>query len=118
MNESSIKEQQKSSQRATVTDMSSMFFLATDFNQDIGGWDVSSVTNMSGMFRYTDVFNQDIGGWDVSSVTDMEDMFFYATSFNQDLSGWCVSTFSSQPSDFDSGASSWTLPQPVWGTCP
>ena len=31
--------------------MTSMFQGATNFNQDISGWDVTSVTNMSGMFR-------------------------------------------------------------------
>jgi hypothetical protein len=45
-------------------------------------------------------------------------MFYYASAFNQDLSGWCVTNFTSEPGDFDDGATSWTLPQPVWGTCP
>jgi hypothetical protein len=48
----------------------------------------------------------------------MDFMFYYANSFNQDLSEWCVSNISSQPSNFASGATSWTLPQPIWGTCP
>ncbi|MDG0995725.1 MAG: BspA family leucine-rich repeat surface protein, partial [Gammaproteobacteria bacterium] len=58
-----------------VTDMSSMFIAATNFNHDISNWDVSSVTNMESMFEFADSFNQDIGGWDVSSVTSMESMF-------------------------------------------
>ena len=70
------------------------------------------------MFYNSDAFNLDIGGWDVSSVTDMWSMFYEAFDFNQDLSGWCVSNFSAQPSYFDSGALSWTLSRPVWGTCP
>jgi hypothetical protein len=48
----------------------------------------------------------------------MDTMFSDATSFNQDLSGWCVPTIPSLPTDFDTGASSWVLPRPVWGTCP
>jgi len=48
----------------------------------------------------------------------MEWMFNSASSFNQDLSAWCVSNIYSQPSKFDYGATSWTLPRPVWGTCP
>jgi hypothetical protein len=43
--------------------------------------------------------------------------FEEAYNFNQDLSGWCVSNVIMNYS-FDYGATSWTLPQPVWGTCP
>jgi uncharacterized repeat protein (TIGR02543 family) len=101
-----------------VTDMGSMFRGATSFNQDLGGWDVSSVTEMGNMFRGATSFNQDLGGWDVSSVTDMYGMFWNATSFNQDLSGWCVRLITGTPEYFDTGATSWVLPRPVWGTCP
>ncbi len=47
-----------------------------------------------------------------------ESFFVGATSFNQDLSSWCVSKISTQPSDFDFLTHAWTLPKPVWGTCP
>jgi hypothetical protein len=63
-------------------------------------------------------FNQDIGGWNTSNVDVMYSMFQQATAFNQDLSGWCVTRISSKPSGFDTNASSWVLPRPVWGTCP
>ena len=80
----------------------------------------SDVTDMSSMFYGVTSFNQDIGSWDVSSVTDMGYMFHNAQSFNQDLSGWCVSNITSEPSSFDTNASAWTdaAARPVWGTCP
>jgi len=101
-----------------VTEMFQMFSKATAFNQDISSWDVSKVTNMFGMFSGATAFNQDIGSWDVSSVTIMSWMFYSASAFNQDLSGWCVSAIPWQPGDFDTLATSWVLPRPVWGTCP
>ena len=77
----------------------------------------SSVTDMSYMFEATS-FNQDISSGDGSSVWDMTYMFFNASSFNRDLSGWCLSLITNAPSNFDTGASSWALDRPVWGTCP
>ena len=41
-----------------VTDMSSMFYPATYFNQDLSAWDVSAVTDMSQMFAYAKAFDQ------------------------------------------------------------
>jgi surface protein len=101
-----------------VTHMTSMFNRAATFNQAIGGWDTGSVTLMANMFNGAAAFNQPIAAWDVSNVNNMYSMFNESTAFNQDLSGWCVTLIESRPDLFDTDATSWVLPRPVWGTCP
>ena len=103
---------------SNVTDMLYCFFSDDSFNQDISSWDVSSVTNMGFMFYAATSFNQDISSWDVSKVTNMNEMFSGCSSFNQDLSGWCMMHITFEPRDFSLGNTVWTLPKPVWGTCP
>ncbi|MDF1571102.1 MAG: BspA family leucine-rich repeat surface protein [Bacteroidales bacterium] len=75
-----------------VTDMGMLFLGMTEFNQDIGSWDVSNVVDMSYMFHNAEIFNQDIGDWDVSNVTTMFQMFSYNSAFNQDIGDWDVSS--------------------------
>ena len=90
-------------------------------NEDWEGLETSctsDITDMRLLFYELTDFNSDISTWDVSNVNDMIFMFYLATSFNQDLSGWCVEQISSRPSEFDTDATSWTEPRPVWGTCP
>jgi len=101
-----------------VRSMISMFRNAEIFDGNIGAWNTGNVRDMSSMFRDATSFNQYIGGWDTGLVTNMREMFRDAATFNRDLSGWCVSNFDSMPSRFDTGATSWELPRPVWGTCP
>jgi surface protein len=76
---------------STVLSLNSMLGLASIFNSDIGGWDVSEVTDMRGMFAWCYAFNQNISSWDVRKVTLMGSMFNSAIHFNQDISGWNVS---------------------------
>jgi surface protein len=85
---------------SSITNMQTMFFSATDFNQDIGSWDTSGVTSMQDMLRYASAFNQDIGSWDVSSVTNMTSMLTYASAFNQDIGSWDVSSVTNMNSMF------------------
>lgn len=108
-----------------VTDTSFMF-AGSGFNQNISGWDVSAVTDMTRMFGSYDLgresqFNQDISSWNVTGVimkmygTGFDTMFYNNKVFNQDLSSWCVSAITSIPTQFSTGATSWTLPKPNWG---
>jgi surface protein len=76
---------------SNVTTMHSMFNGASKFNQDIGNWNISNVTNMNGMFYGASKFNQDIGNWNISNVTNMNWMFSEASKFNQDIDNWNVS---------------------------
>lgn len=76
---------------STVYNMNGVFHSASSFNQNIGGWDVSNIGDMAYIFNAAAAFNQDIGSWDVSKVYNMFSMFSGAESFNQDISSWDVS---------------------------
>jgi surface protein len=75
--------------------MSNMFYYATNFNQNITGWNVANVIQMDYMFCYASSFNQSIGTWNVASVTTMTTMFGGAISFNQKLGAWNISKVTS-----------------------
>lgn len=78
-----------------------------------------TVTLLSSTFSGCTAFNSpNVKLWNTANVTGMTNMFQNATTFNQDLSGWCVTLISTKPTGFDTGATAWTLPKPVWGTCP
>lgn len=98
---------------STVGSLESMLRQASDFNFDIGGWDVSNVSSMFNLFRDATSFNQNIGGWDVSNTGDMGYMFSGATAFNQDIGSWNVSKVWNMFSMFN-GASSFNQDISNW----
>jgi surface protein len=105
----------------TSTDLSLCFANCTNFNANIGSWNVSNVTNFDRMFAFATIFNnggsnsinnwqikdigsvnmngmfretafnQDIGSWNTSRVTDMSTMFFQNTVFNKYIGLWNTS---------------------------
>jgi surface protein len=75
-----------------ATNLSFMFYKASNFNSDISGWNTSAVTDMNFMFGFASSFNGDISQWDTSAVTNMGGLFYFASSFNGDISLWDTGT--------------------------
>jgi surface protein len=85
----------------------------------VDNWGELGFTSMEyAFYECSNLVSVPTTSYGIEAVTDMGYMFYNALSFNQDLSGWCVTNIPSEPTDFDTGAASWTLPRPVWGTCP
>jgi surface protein len=101
---------------SNITDMSYMFYKASDFNQPLNNWDTSSVENMSYMFYDARAMNSDITTWKTRNVNNMIYMFRSADVFNQDLSKWNVPLIETRPTDFDYATlDDWTdSMKPVW----
>lgn len=87
-----------------VTNMSSMFRGAANFDGDLSGWDVSNITNMTSLFEQAGQFNGDITTWDVSTVVDMTSMFEQASSFDQAIGSWNVANVTNMHSMFEGAA--------------
>lgn len=85
---------------AAVTNMSGMFADAAAFNQDIGAWNTAAVTNMNSMFAGAVVFNRNIGAWNTAAVTNMSAMFYSAYVFNQNITGWNTAAVTNMSSMF------------------
>lgn len=86
------------------------------FNADLSSWDVGNVENFSFLFNRTN-FDQDIGDWDVLSGVHFNDMFAITDSFNQDISDWCTPLVSGTP-DYFATSNLDEENRPDWGGCP
>jgi len=82
-----------------IDDMSYLFILKIDFNDDISNWDTSNVLNMKFMFSYCENFDQELY-WDTSKVKNMEKMFFHCKNFNKELC-WNTSNVRKMNNIFD-----------------
>ena len=71
-----------------------MFWFATEFNQDLSKWDVTSNTSYMEMFRGAYSFNSDLSSWNTSAGVDFFGIFVGASSFNGDVTTWDVSNVS------------------------
>ena len=87
-----------------------MFEGATNYNQDVSTFDVSTVTNFSASFKGATSFNQNLGSWDISSATDMSNMLdntdLSIANYSNTLIGW--NNLSNTPSNITLGASTLT----------
>ena len=75
-----------------ITDMSSLFYNLSEFNENINNWDVSNVKDMSYMFFNCIKFNKLLNKWDVSNVINMKNMFENCMEFNQSLNNWKINS--------------------------
>lgn len=115
---------------SAITSIGAMFVSTTNFNQDLGGWNVSNISefsdvfngsrfnngnsssinnwvlkqtgtvNLTRMFALNSYFNQPLNNWNTIAVTDIHQMFQNATAFNQPLNNWNVSAVTNMTNMF------------------
>ena len=90
--------------------LTKMFEGATNYNQDVSTFDVSTVINFSASFKSASNFNQNLGSWDISSATDMSNMLdntdLSIANYSDTLIGW--NNLQNTPSNITLGASTLT----------
>jgi surface protein len=77
---------------SAVTSIASMFNSCTLFNQPLNGWNTSNVAVFGSAFQSCPAFNQPLNNWDTSSGVNFSNMFFGATIFNQSIGTWAMSS--------------------------
>jgi surface protein len=70
----------------------------SNFNGEIGNWDISNVTNIEDMFNGAIVFNKYIGNWNTSKINAARSLFSNASAFNQDISTKIINA--GQPNEY------------------
>jgi hypothetical protein len=96
-----------------ITNMTSTFYGATNFNQNISEWNFANVTDFSNMFYNATSFNNGaISGtsntWSLTLSTNpinMQNMFVNAVDFNSNISAWNTSTVTSMQNMFVNASS-------------
>lgn len=78
-----------------------LMFQAGKFNQPINAWNVSNVTNMQNVFAGNSTFNQSLASWNTVKVTNTSAMFQNATAFNQQIGAWNITALTSASSMFN-----------------
>ena len=96
-----------------VTSMYRLFYLFTDFNENISSWDTSRVRNMNEAFYMCTSFNQPIEVWDLSKVRKTSNMFYGCSTFNRPIGSWDTSSFEVMNSMFE-GTESFNQPIENW----
>ncbi len=108
-----------------VNRLDNVFKSCSNFNQDIGNWNVSNVVSMTSLFEAASKFNNggnpSIGNWVTTSLTALNFTFSIAVDFNQPLN-WNMSNVGNFSNTFNgaskfnnglasgvSGVMSWTL---------
>lgn len=71
-----------------VTSFTTTFGQAYKFNQPLNNWKLDSAERVNGMFKDAWEFNQPIDSWKFPNVTSLSEMFNQAKNFNQDISSW------------------------------
>lgn len=77
-----------------IDSFSDMFLNATSFNGDISTWDfsVADTTALTGMLDGCTDFDQDLGGWNISTITAMSNLLRGSTmstaNYDATLIGW------------------------------
>ena len=87
---------------ANVLSFQEVFYNAAAFNQNISSWNTAKATTMASMFRGATAFNQNISSWNTANVTTMIQMFYGATAFNQNISTWNTANVTNMTSMFNS----------------